>query len=225
MSEATTAIPGKQDENLPHLTKGERTAQRLMDVAERLFAERGFDGTTLRDVATAGGIREPGIYNHFSNKEALYCAVLERGLQPMADAIDVAAKGLAGGQGSLLELAELPSTMTDLLARHPCMPALFQQALMSNSDNSAHQMMNDWLGDLFTRGHMAMIPGGGELEMTERQKRHQLVRLIAMFNLCSGYFMAQRVFDQAGAGDLLAEENLEAQKKMLGKIIRLFMLE
>lgn len=225
MNDTTIEITTERDSNASHLSKGARTAQRLMDVAERLFAERGFDGTTLRDVATAGGIREPGIYNHFSNKEALYCAVLERGLQPMADAIDAAAAGLADGRGSLLEIAELPSIMTDLLARHPCMPALFQQALMRGSDNSAHQMMNDWLRDLFTRGHLAMIPGAGEVTLTEWQKRHHLVRLIAMFNLCSGYFMAQRVFDQAGAGDLLAEENLEAQKKMLGKIIRLFMLE
>lgn len=225
MNNATTVIPEELSKTSAHLTKGERTAQRLMDVAERLFAERGFDGTTLRDVATAGGIREPGIYNHFSNKEALYCAVLERGLQPMADAIDAAAAGLADSNGSLLDIAELPLIMTDLLARHPCMPALFQQALMSSSDNSAHQMMHEWLGELFLRGHLAMAPCATDPSPSERHKRHQLVRLIAMFNLCSGYFMAQRVFDQAGGGDLLSEENLNTQKHMLGKIIRLFMLE
>ena len=62
--------------------KGEETAARILDAAEALFAERGYAGTTLRDVAAAVGIRNPSLYNHFPNKESLYAAVLERGIGP-----------------------------------------------------------------------------------------------------------------------------------------------
>ena len=63
--------------------KGERTAERILDAAEILFSERGFAGTTLRDVALRVGLRIPSLYNHFASKESLYSAVLERGIGPV----------------------------------------------------------------------------------------------------------------------------------------------
>jgi len=57
--------------------KGEITAERILDAAEALFAEHGYAGTTLRDVAERVGIRIPSLYNHFESKDALYAAVLE----------------------------------------------------------------------------------------------------------------------------------------------------
>jgi AcrR family transcriptional regulator len=57
------------------------TAERILDAAEGLFAEKGYSATSLGDVADRVGIRSPSLYNHFRNKEALYEAVLERLLQ------------------------------------------------------------------------------------------------------------------------------------------------
>ena len=68
-------------------TKGERTARRVMDVAEDLFATQGYDGTSLRQIAQGAGIKEPGLYNHFTGKQSLYEAVLFRALNPMAEAL------------------------------------------------------------------------------------------------------------------------------------------
>jgi TetR/AcrR family transcriptional regulator len=54
------------------------TADRILNAAEDLFAEKGYSATSLGDVADRVGIRSPSLYNHFKNKEALYEAVLER---------------------------------------------------------------------------------------------------------------------------------------------------
>ena len=54
------------------------TAERILDAAEALFAEKGYSATSLGDMADRVGIRSPSLYNHFKNKEALYEAVLER---------------------------------------------------------------------------------------------------------------------------------------------------
>ena len=54
------------------------TAERILDAAEDLFAQKGYSATSLGDVADRVGIRSPSLYNHFRNKEALYEAVLER---------------------------------------------------------------------------------------------------------------------------------------------------
>ncbi len=68
--------------------RGEHTADRILDEAEALFAEHGFAGTTLRDVAARVGIRNPSLYNHFDGKEALYRAVLERGIGPALTSLE-----------------------------------------------------------------------------------------------------------------------------------------
>ena len=50
----------------------------LLDVAQERFAIDGFAGTSVRDLATAVGIKESSVYNHFSSKQAVLDAVLAR---------------------------------------------------------------------------------------------------------------------------------------------------
>ena len=111
-------------------TKGELTAERILDAGEQAFASRGYGGVSLREIAREAGIREPGLYNYFRNKEHLYQSVLERGLQPLADTLQQHLNTTEG----IRVFTELPVIMTDLLLEHPKMAALFQQALLGDSD-------------------------------------------------------------------------------------------
>ena len=45
-------------ENVNKSSKGERTAQRILDAAEQLFAQKGYNGTTLRDIADYAMVRK-----------------------------------------------------------------------------------------------------------------------------------------------------------------------
>ena len=56
----------------------EGTKRLVLDSAERLFSERGFAGTSIRDVALASGVSHPLIQHHFVTKEGLYRSVLRR---------------------------------------------------------------------------------------------------------------------------------------------------
>jgi AcrR family transcriptional regulator len=51
---------------------------RILLAAERLFAERGFDSVTIRDIAAEAGVTHPLIHYHWSSKRGLHDAVLER---------------------------------------------------------------------------------------------------------------------------------------------------
>lgn len=52
-------------------------APRIVREATRLFSERGFDGTTLQDIAGAVGVTKPAVLHHFPSKEHVQKAVLE----------------------------------------------------------------------------------------------------------------------------------------------------
>lgn len=207
------------------MTKGERTAQRVLDVAEDLFATQGYDGTSLRQIAAQAGIREPGLYNHFAGKQALYEAVLFRALNPMAQALSEH----MGKASSLREYTDLPSIMTDLLLEHPKMASLFQRALQGDSSSVGNQLMNSWLEILFSQGmeNLEKFDGvtslGNSSEHTEVRATLAL-NLIAMFNLTTGYFLSQRAFALLAGGDLLDPENIARQKRLLHKVIRAMLI-
>jgi AcrR family transcriptional regulator len=57
-------------------TKGERTRDRVIGAAYRLFIERGYHGTSMRRIAEQAGLALGGIYNHFASKEDILAAVM-----------------------------------------------------------------------------------------------------------------------------------------------------
>jgi AcrR family transcriptional regulator len=63
--------------------------QHVLDAAITVFAEKGFRGATIRDIAIAGGVSDGTIYNLFDNKAALLHAILA-GAEPPAPAIYLA---------------------------------------------------------------------------------------------------------------------------------------
>jgi AcrR family transcriptional regulator len=59
------------------IEKGQTTRQALIAVATRLFAERGYEATSIDAVLQEAGVSRGAVYHHFSGKEALFEAVLE----------------------------------------------------------------------------------------------------------------------------------------------------
>lgn len=52
--------------------------RRILDAATRVFAEKGFERATIRDIARGAGVADGTIYNYFANKPALLLALLDR---------------------------------------------------------------------------------------------------------------------------------------------------
>ena len=59
------------------MTAAERREQ-LIEIGRGLFAERGFDGASIEEVASRAGVSKPVVYEHFGGKEGLYAVVVDR---------------------------------------------------------------------------------------------------------------------------------------------------
>lgn len=77
---------------------GEERRQQIVRIAMKLFSQRGFRGTTTKEIAHAAGISEAMVFRHFATKEDLYAAILDD-------------KACAG------DMAEMCAAMTGAVAR------------------------------------------------------------------------------------------------------------
>ncbi|AOP51203.1 TetR family transcriptional regulator [Streptomyces lydicus] len=88
-----------------HRRSARDTRLRLLDAASELFAERGYERTTVRDIAARAGANQALLFRYFGSKKALFGEVMARGGQeqlrttPAGQLFDVALRGmLAGGR-------------------------------------------------------------------------------------------------------------------------------
>jgi AcrR family transcriptional regulator len=84
------------------MTSAERREQ-LLEIARTLFAERGFEGASIEEIATRAGVSKPIVYEHFGGKEGLYAVVVDREVQTL---LSMMRSSLTGGRPrELLEQA------------------------------------------------------------------------------------------------------------------------
>jgi len=62
---------------VPGRMKGDMRREQILQTAVDLFSQRGFKGTTTKEIARAANVSEAMVFRHFENKEALYMAILE----------------------------------------------------------------------------------------------------------------------------------------------------
>ena len=66
---------------------GSERRQQLIEIAKSLFAERGYDGTSIEEIALRANVSKPVVYEHFGGKEGLYAVVVDREMSALLDGI------------------------------------------------------------------------------------------------------------------------------------------
>ena len=189
------------------INKGRRTANRILDAAEALFARNGYEATALRDIAAEAGIQQPGLYKHFASKEDLYRQVYERALRPMTDLMDQLLTGPDDG------FDELSNRMTDLLADHPTIARLLVRAVVS-SDTQPDLVALDWLDRVVGYGRKLSEKAGeaasGDL---------LAVQIVAIFNMLFGFFWASPLLESLTGKPATDPGAMALQKALLRTLI------
>ena len=91
----------RRDGRAVRMTGKERREQ-LLDIGRSLFAQKGFDATSVEEIAHKAGVSKPVVYEHFGGKEGLYAVVVDREMRALLDAVT----GALASQGHPRELLE-----------------------------------------------------------------------------------------------------------------------
>lgn len=82
---------------------GKERREQLLDIGRTLFADKGFEGTSVEEIAARAGVSKPVVYEHFGGKEGLYAVVVDREMRQLLDLVTGALT--AGHPRELLEQA------------------------------------------------------------------------------------------------------------------------
>ncbi len=190
------------------------TRDRILDVAEALFAERGFAGTSMRDIAAAAGLTAASLYNHFAGKDALYGAVLQRGIRPLIDLM----QQLSAAEQPEIETDAVIRAVMDHLARRPHLPRLIHHEVVAGGTHIA-RLARDWVRPLLEQGVAQM-----KREPRPLWDPDEFPLVIANWiHLILGHFALAPLFREVLDEDPLSKEMLERQTTILRKFARRLM--
>jgi AcrR family transcriptional regulator len=96
---------------------GKQRREQLLDIGRSLFAERGFGGTSIEEIASRAGVSKPVVYEHFGGKEGLYAVVVDREIEHLLDRLTTALRSASHPRAVLeraaLSLLDYIETSTD----------------------------------------------------------------------------------------------------------------
>ncbi|MFC3994809.1 TetR/AcrR family transcriptional regulator [Nocardiopsis sediminis] len=102
---------------------GKERREQLLDIGRELFAERGFDATSVEEIAARAGVSKPVVYEHFGGKEGIYAVVVDREMQKLLGMVgesltaDHARGKIENAASALLRYVEESSQGFRILAR------------------------------------------------------------------------------------------------------------
>jgi AcrR family transcriptional regulator len=188
----------------PRPRDGRSTRECLLDVAERHFAERGFDGLSMREIAAEAGLKnQASLYNHFASKQDLYEAVLSRGLAPI---VALMVESRADGRTRAQDVEPFIDKTLDYLSQHPDVPRLIQRAALDDGQR-LRGTVTRLLRPVFAEGLTALAATGAK-----RQPEELPYLALGLYHLIFGYFANAQLLEIVGQPDPLGPAALLQQR-------------
>jgi AcrR family transcriptional regulator len=173
------------------MTARSDTKTRIMDAAVKLFGEKGFDATSLRDITTEADVNLAAVNYHFQSKESLIEAVVMRSANPVNEK-RIAMLEAAGPEPSLEQIVEAfvgPvleqdfEPMAPLMARVLASPDIMQRIFKQHMDHLSRRF-----SDAFAAALPELSPSERlwRLHFTAGAMAHTICRAPVMRNMFGG---------------------------------------
>jgi TetR/AcrR family transcriptional regulator len=190
------------------------TREAILVEARRCFADNGYQGTSLNDIAAGVGIRRASLLHHFHSKEAIYQAVCERALADWADRIEDAVSGPVGEGWTYVD--QVLTTAVRWFAENPEFVRLVRFESLASGD---HQSFD--LGTAI-RPWFERAVNHFEREMGEgRFRKHDPEQLIISgYGAVLNYFSDVHFLEGLLGRDPMTEEAIEVRIEAVREFFR-----
>jgi AcrR family transcriptional regulator len=172
------------------------TAQRIADAALAAFGTRGYEATSLDDLARELGIRKQTILYWYPSKEALLASVIDRTTGEVMDRLE---RAVAAGGPGFGRIEAIVRAMSRLVARHPAMLGFVRE--VSRLGPPASTRLTHAIAPLVARasGYLAAEMDAG------RMRRHDpRLLLLAAYSMVTGLATEVEVLRAFGEEPTLA---------------------
>jgi AcrR family transcriptional regulator len=187
--------------------------EEILDEATQLFAERGYEGTSMADLAEKVGLRKASLFHHFASKDVLYGAVLERLIERVAQAIATAAVT----PGSFAErLDTLTDAITVVLGDQPFAARLLIREVMDWGP-VARDKLADQISTVLAAAEAFVVAGQEEGTFVKMEPKQVLVSLMGMHFMP---FAVGHIMKRFTGADPSEKEFVEARRIEVGQHVR-----
>jgi AcrR family transcriptional regulator len=188
--------------------------EKILEAADALFSEIGFDGTTVRKIAEVSGTNKALIHYHFKSKEGLFDQVLDVYFKELSDTLH----GALLLEGTLQErLAVLFERYMNFLERNRNFTPIVHREL--NGGRHMDRII-DHMVPLFQFTLKAIQVSSSPSRTADLSAEHLLISgygMIITYFTCSG--IVERLFD----GNPLSDENLQSRNRHIRKMLEIIL--
>ena len=188
------------------------TRERILEAADRLFGELGFDATATRLIAERCGVNKALIHYHFGNKQRLFDAVLDRYYERLGEALRPL---LAEGMPLRERLMTLIDGYMDFLTEHQRFSRMVQREIAGGRHL---ERIREHMLPLFQAGSMVLSSTYPHAAAGDLAAPHLL---ISFYGMIVSYFTYSPIVEGLLLEDPLSAERLNQRKAHLRRMAEL----
>jgi len=156
----------KTERKSPAQSRSKERVAKILDAAAQVMAEKGYDGTTLREVANQAGVKQTSMYRYWPNKQAIVADLIERFIdgqdQILDQCFDLVERGNSWSDALELFIHELRKTVETDRWIAACHKALISDPLLKSKDQRVQDHFTIRFGKLMAKAGVAKLDSTGE---------------------------------------------------------------
>ncbi len=193
-----------------------KTRDRILEAAIKLFAKKGFSGTTTKEVAEKAGVNEALIFRYFSTKRDLYGAIIEKKIEEDPGAIESTLEGFKETTDDWLIFKSLAMRMFEFVEKDPTLIRLLYFSALEGHE------LSDMFFESYVQHQRMMLSNYIQGRVSEGvfKNVNSLLAARSFIGMISNYIIVQELFGEKNKGEFKKEEVVETFVKIFLEGIR-----
>jgi len=177
------------------------TRDKILESAIRLFAEKGFSGTTTREIAEKAGVNEALIFRHFSTKRDLYSAIIERKISE-EPGFEYPLEAFKETRDDWLIFKSIAIRMFDCVEKDPCFIRLLHFSALEGHE------LSDMFFDTYVQYQRMLLSDYIERRISEGAFKNvnPVLAARAFIGMVINYILVQEIFGEKKRRKIKREE-------------------